>query len=329
MEEKVGESLKGLGQSKALVLAVAVMGILGFGLAGAFVLGTAVSGKVGSSLGSERGAHLGAEKISPQMASLLHGFVTPSAGLHALVAPKTGAIATTSTNWGGYADTATQGTILEAYADWFVPAISCATHTPSLSDQWVGIDGLGTGTVEQGGTYSYCVSPTSGPYYWTWFEFYPYESIQSVGVISAGDLIQAYVLYQPYISENGKAGIYTIVVEDIGNNASSFMVQGNPSQCNSAGCQSGPDGSAECISESLVSEGLYLADYHTATFQSCDVEINGYFSGIGGLPAAAHATVYKITTNGYTSGLKQQVPSALSTYDYKLDHFTLTWKRYD
>ncbi len=261
-----------------------------------------------------RAAQLGAEKVPASLAAQLHGY---------------GTLKWTSTNWGGYAANATAGTVLEAYAEWIVPAISCASHNPSLADQWVGIDGFNDGTVEQGGTYEYCVSAHSGPYYWTWFEFYPYESIVSVSsTVAAGDLMQAYILYNPYISISGYSGVYTIVVEDDSNNASSFAVQGNPSQCDASGCQSGPDQSAECISESLVGQGLKLPDYGTTTFYTCDAEINGYFAGIGGLPHGAHATVNEITTVGFDSGKTQQAVSKLSTFDYKYDYFTITWKRY-
>jgi len=290
------------------------MAIMGFGLAGAFIVGATVASHVGPAMQPARTAQLGAEKIPASMAAQLHGFAVKKA---------------TSTNWGGYAANISSGTILEAYGEWVVPAISCANHDPSLNDQWVGIDGFSDGTVEQGGTYGYCVSTTSGPYYWSWFEFYPYESIQSVSpLVSAGDIIQAYVLYNPYVCIGGLCGIYTIAVEDESNNASSFAVQGNPAQCDATGCQSGADLSAECISESLVGQGLYLPKTATTTFYTCDAEINGYYAGIGGLPHGAHATVWEITTLGAVSGKTQQVPSKLSTYDYKDDHFTITWKRY-
>jgi hypothetical protein len=232
-----------------LALAVGAMAIMGFGIAGAFALGTTLAGPVAKGLS---GARLGAEKISPEMSKLLHVTSIPSAPAHRTSGS---VISTTSTNWGGYADTATSGSILEATADWFVPSIGCSVY-PAVQDNWVGIDGFGSGTVEQGGTYAYCDSSGNGPFYWTWFEFYPYESIQSVSsAVSPGDLIQAYILYNPYISVNGDIGLYTIIVEDISNPAATFTVQGNPSTCNTNGCENGPDSSAECISESLTFPG--------------------------------------------------------------------------
>jgi len=291
------------------------MAIMGFGLAGAFIVGATVASHVGPALQPAKTAPQGAVKVPASLAAQLQGYGTKK---------------WTSTNWGGYADNATGGTILEAYAEWIVPTISCANHDPSLSDQWGGIDGFNDGTVEQGGTYEYCVSTTSGPYYWTWYEFYPYESIISVSSsVAAGDIMNAYVLYNPHVSVNGLPGIYTIVVEDLNNNASSFMYQGDPATCTTGGaCQSGADTSAECISESLVGQGYYLAKTGVTTFYNCDAEINGYYSGLGGLPHGAHATINEITTLGYVSGLTQQSISKLTTYDLKNDHFTITWKRY-
>jgi hypothetical protein len=300
--------------SRFWALAVGVMAIMGFGLAGAFMVATTVASHVPA---MQPATGVGAEKVPASLAAKLQG------GL--------GTKKLSSSNWGGYGLNATAGTIIEAFGEWFVPSISCAKKTPSIADQWVGIDGLNDGTVEQGGTYEYCAGHNSGPYDWTWFEFYPYNDIQSVSaLVSPGDLINAYILYNPYAATGGVFGIYTIVVEDLTTNTSSFSVQGNPSQCNTAGaCESGPDQSAECISESLVGQGLYLPNYGTETFYTCDASVNGYWAGIGGLPHGAHATVWDITTYGYTSGKVQQSISKLSTYDYKDDQFTITWKRYN
>lgn len=298
--------------SDYLALAIAVMAVMGFGVAGAFALGSEVVSKVTREVGTPAANLLQTERITPLTVGFPHFSRVTQA---------------TSTNWGGYADTAKHGTILEVLGEWTVPKISCSVY-PSVSDQWVGIDGDGTSTVEQGGTTEYC--PGSGsPSYYNWFEFEPYEASVSVFSVSPGDFIQAYVLYNPYICEDKKCGIYTIAIEDISNPSATFLVQGNPSVCDKAGCEGGPDGSAECISESLVNQKYYLADYGTETFISCDVSINGYWSGIGGLPSGAGATVYEITCYGYDSGLKQQVPSKLTTYDYKNDHFTIKWEEYD
>jgi hypothetical protein len=297
-----------------LVLAIAVMAVIGFGLGGAAMLARDVAGTLSSTVGS---THVGgpAQPISAQLASQLHGFGKVKK--------------TNSGNWAGYADTASKPneTIL-VQAEWFVPSISCGVY-PAVQDNWVGIDGFNSGTVEQGGTYGFCNSTGAGPFYWTWFEFYPYEDIQSVAGVSAGDLIQATVMYNPSTCYGGTCGIYTIIVTDLDNSAASFTVVGNPTVCNSSGCEGGPDDGSECISESLTNQGYYLPDYGTSKFYRCDTEINGYYNGIGGLPSGAHVTTYAITTIGVISGLKQQTVSKLSTYFGKDSTFTVTWKSYD
>ncbi len=315
-----GERVSWRGENKRppafLALAVATMAVMGFGIVGAVALGTAVANSVTHVQASP--GHLSAG-ISPALMAQLHVYA------------KDKVKKTTSGNWGGYADTAKEGTILEAYGEWQVPAITCGADEPAIQDNWVGIDGFSTGTVEQGGTLAYCTTDGGAPTYYDWFEFYPYEDIQFVfsGSI-AGNNFQTYVLYQPYYCYGSDCGIYTILVEDESNAAFSFVVQGNPSICNSDNqCEGGPDGSAECISESLTGEGYYLPDYGTTTFATCQAVINGYHSGIGGLPKDAHATVYAITTIGDVSGKVQQSVSSLSTYDYTDDHFTITWGSYD
>jgi hypothetical protein len=295
-------------------VAVAAMGILGFGVAGAFLVGTTVATHARGGAETAAGALGVAQAIPGSLSANLHGHM---------------AAKTTSTNWGGYVDSASAGTILEAYGEWQVPSIGCSVY-PAIQDNWVGIDGFNSSTVEQGGTYGYCNSAGAGPYYWTWWEFFPYNGIQSVSSsVAAGNWIQAYILYNPYFCYSGTCGVYTITIDDLSNSAASFSVQGNPTTCDSTGCEGGSDVNAECISESLVDQGYYLPDYASTTFTTCDASINGYWSGIGGLPHGAGAVVFEVTTYGYLSGLKQQTISTLTTYDYKRDHFKITWKEYD
>jgi Peptidase A4 family len=301
--------------SAAWAMAVALIGIMGFAVAGAFLGATAATSAATKTAAPAHTTQTIAQKIPQSMAAKLHH-------VHSNV------VSTTSTNWGGYADTvASGGAILEVLGEWNVPTISCGVY-PAIQDNWVGIDGFGSGTVEQGGTYGYCTSTGAGPFYWTWWEFYPYNGIQSFSSsVSAGDLIEAYVLYNPNICINANCGIYDIVVNDLSNYAASLSVVGNPSTCIGTACENGPDLSAECISESLAGQGYYLPDYVTTTFITCDAEISGHFSGIGHPPAGV--TVTKINTLGYASGLLQQKCSGLTAYDYPKDHFTITWKRYN
>lgn len=312
--------------SAYLVLAVVGLTVLGLGFGGVIALSTEVASHVSQSLGSTH-----AVAVSGELGALTQGAFKSPQNAHS--APAAHGAATThrtvSGNWGGYATNSTGGTITEAFGEWFVPAITCsASHRAAgtIADQWVGIDGYNDGTVEQAGTYEYCPGAGSGgPYYWTWFEFYPYNDIQSVSsALSPGDLINVYILYNPYVSINGYPGIYTLVVNDLSNNASNFAVTGNPAQCNGSGCESGLDQSAECISEYIG--GLNLAKYGTEQFVSCDATIKGTWSGIGGFSGTGG--VIETWEISQSDGVHtMQTVTKLSSYDYKNDDFTMTWKR--
>jgi hypothetical protein len=296
--------------SRALTVATAVMAVIGFSLVGVVAFGAAAGSAVSS--------HGAIDKVGAQMSAQLH----PS-----------GTKKFNSDNWGGYAVAGANGSVKEVFAEWFVPTISCASHTPSVATQWVGIDGFNNGNVEQAGSYEYCNGVSSTPYYWVWFEFYPYEDIQSVAQVSAGDLINAYVLYSPacyIVSGVDYCGVYTLVVNDLDNSSANFAIQGNPSTCTGTdSCEGGPGADAECISESLTNQGYYLPDYGTEWFYSCDVTANGYEAGIGHLPSGAHMTLWEINTYGYDSGKLQQKVSKFSSLVSKDDSFSLTWKKYD
>jgi hypothetical protein len=299
--------------SRFLAVAVATMALIGFALVGALSVVHAIDSS--------------AAPMKIPLATPLKGpgIVALEQKVTQMLHPGYGSIQakptkTTSGNWAGYALTATAGTILESFGGWNVPTISCGTlgvYGVGINDNWVGIDGFNNGEVEQGGTLGYCSGVGATPVYYTWWEFYPYNSVQFYGsTVSAGDLIDAYVLYDPTVST------YTITIEDLSNSANSFFVYGNPS--------SGPDASAECISESLVGEGYDLPNYGTTTFDICNAEVNGYYNGIGGLPHGAGATVYSITQYGPVSGKKEQTVGSLhSAFGWKDTLFTITWHKYD
>ncbi|MGA9839034.1 MAG: G1 family glutamic endopeptidase [Thermoplasmata archaeon] len=234
-----------------------------------------------------------------------------------------------SGNWAGYANTATSGSIYEVTAEWNVPTVTCGeTSGFTYQVSWVGIDGYGTGTVEQAGSLSYCSSPGATPVYYDWWEFYPYNSVQLVSTVGAGDFLQAYILYNPAASYNGVAGIYTLQVGDTDDQAASFQVTGNPTVCDSNGCETGVDGSAECISEAPgVNGGIAkLSDYGTTTFYACADTVGSTFAGIGS--HGSHVTNYVIDQIGGVSGKTIQKTGPLSSYFFGKSDFTITWHGY-
>jgi hypothetical protein len=311
MDEKLGKWVRRENErSRVLwVVAISTLAVTGFALAG--VAGIAAAGPVKISLAP---SNVG----TPDVPAISHPpVVTPG--------HPSGVTKTTSTNWAGYADTvpsADYGTITEVLGEWKVPKVKCNVYSPSIQDNWIGIDGFSTSTVEQGGTIAECSSAGATPSYYDWYEFYPYNDVTTVNSVSAGDSMEGYVTYA------ASTGVYVITIDDLTHSGDSFTYTGNPSTCNSSGCESGSDGSAECISESLTGEGYYLPDYGTTTFTTCQAWINGYHSGIGGLPSGAHATVYAITQDSPITGGTQQSVGSLSTNLYTDDEFTITWHSY-
>jgi len=97
-----------------------------------------------------------------------------------------------NTIWAGYAVTGSDFTFVEG--SWIVTAVDC-TKTPNTdSSEWVGIDGWTSATVEQIGTDADCNG--TSPYYWVWYEFYPYGSVVINTVsIAPGDKFSASVTY--------------------------------------------------------------------------------------------------------------------------------------
>lgn len=241
----------------------------------------------------------------------------------------------TSNYWAGYVTVpSTSGQIDEVFAEWFVPTITCASTLTGASDQatWIGIDGYGSSsTVEQTGTDAYCSGASATPAYSLWWEFYPYNKPQYGSSVSPGDLIQAYVLYNPTACVNSVCGVFSLSITDL--NSYAWMAQtANPSSCQtspitgSTACMTGTDSTAECISE--APPGVLLSKYSTQSFYNCMASIGGHFKGIG-----QFAPLYKITTTGISSGVTIQSLSGLSngyssTYWAK-SVFTVTWKGYN
>jgi hypothetical protein len=211
-----------------------------------------------------------------------------------------------------------RGRITEVFAEWTIPKATCPTTAPARTEQvqWVGIDGFGSSTVEQVGTYDSCTGSGATPVYGTWWEFFPAESLHQYRPANPGDLVEAYVLYDPFVSSGGGTGLYTLTLEDL-TAGYAFTKVGNPS--------AGPDVSAECISEApSTSAGaiLPLTNYGTTSFLTCDATIHGTFTGIG-----AYSVVYAVRQVGTSSSTVQAV-SGLTRVDYPADHFSISWKAY-
>jgi hypothetical protein len=166
----------------------------------------------------------------------------------------------------------------------------------------VGIDGFNSTTVEQDGTLIECYKGVA--YYYSWWEMYPTNDIQTVGsTVAPGDSISASV------TRSGTS--YTLKLTDSTHTANSFSTTQTCSSC--------ANSSAEWIAE--------------APSSSTGIEPLTHFSNWG----ESSATVTKGTTKGVISsftddeitmvdsgGLVKAQPGALNASG---NGFTVTWKR--
>ena len=98
-----------------------------------------------------------------------------------------------SLNWAGYAGNRAGTSFRYVSAAFQVPYLDCATATKSYSSHWVGLDGLGSATVEQVGVEADCAGAT--PRYYAWYEMYP-KPVSIAFKVRAGHAIQASVTYK-------------------------------------------------------------------------------------------------------------------------------------
>jgi hypothetical protein len=178
--------------------------------------------------------------------------------------------------WSGYADDNSQGnSYTQVSGSWTVPAVNCSATPWSEVVFWVGLDGWTSDTVEQAGTMTICYG--SYPYYFTWWEMYPTNAIETVSFdVNPGDSIFAQV------ADDG-GGYYSLNVIDYSSPASSFYTV----QACTAGCA---DASAEWIAEgpygdSNTASGWYpLSDYGTWSLADGTATSDGYQGAISDFP---------------------------------------------
>jgi hypothetical protein len=165
-----------------------------------------------------------------------------------------GAANETSTNWSGYA--ATGGSYTTVTSDWTEPSVSCTSD--GIVAFWIGLDGWGSGTVEQDGTGVDCSS--GSPQQFAWWETYPANDIQEYGdYVAAGDSMSSTVTYE---GDNE----YDMVLTD----KTQGWTENNP--------VSGPSGaenaSAEVIAEAVTSNGSItdLPDFGVVNFTGSTID---------------------------------------------------------
>jgi hypothetical protein len=183
----------------------------------------------------------------------------PVSLLHLRVGP---AGQTTSTNWSGYAATASGGPYSQVSSKWKEPAVDCSKGD-GIAVFWVGIDGYGSGTVEQDGTLAQCSGGQAS--FYSWWEMYPTNSVQIVGsTVQPGDKITSSVVRS--------GSTYVLKVVDKNHPENSFSRNESCASCSNT--------SAEWIAERPSGQsGLFpLPDFGKITF-SKDVAKSSSASG--------------------------------------------------
>jgi hypothetical protein len=215
----------------------------------------------------------------------------------------------TSTNWSGYVDDNSKGnTYTYVTAWWKQPKVTCKASTVSWVVFWVGLDGFGSGTVEQDGSMGYCPGGGSTtPVYATWWEMWPSNTIQVVGTsVTPTDKISGTVI------KTGSS--YQLQVIDAGNPANTFLTT---QTCPAATCTGQ---SAEWIAETPTNTstgGLYpLANFNYWTLRYGHATSGGKYATISTFPND------QITMKDSANNVMAQ-PGALTGGDQFVD----TWKR--
>lgn len=228
-----------------------------------------------------------------------------SSGIHlgAELAPIATVSNYSSVNWAGYAVTAGTDAVWNATATWVQPGATCGPKT-SMAVFWVGIDGFNSYTVEQTGTIIECIHGKA--HYYSWWEMYPLNDVQTVGKVHPGDHISASVSF------NTQTGKFKLQFRDITTGTGFTKTEGQPGVKAS---------SAECIAEApggdTTTSGIYpLADFGTVHFTSCTATLKGEKRGIGGFSAVVKITMVNFTTE--TRTLARPSPLSLSGSSFKV-----------
>jgi len=165
--------------------------------------------------------------------------------------PGGGATSLPSVNWSGYTDVeGGSNTVSSVSGQWVIPKVECPVGPYQYQDafiaQWVGIDGVTNGTVEQLGTATQCFEGVT--YYYVWYEMFPGGTVEegtqacinnNVDCPEPGDHVSASVTVTPVGGTNN----YTLALTDFTHPAESFSVTAS---CNSSTCL---DSSAEWVVE--------------------------------------------------------------------------------
>jgi len=201
-----------------------------------------------------------------------------------------------SLNWAGYAANRAGATFRYVSASFPVPYVNCPGAPSSYSSHWVGLDGLGSSSVEQVGIEADCTGSTAQ--YYAWYEMYP-KPVTIVFPVRAGNAVQASVTYEKSTRK------FVLMLRDITNGRHLIRTL----KCAAKACLRS---SAEIISEA-PSNGtggiLPLADYRAEGFSGSTLTTTrGRRSGL----SSRYWNTFQIVGVGDSSHELEAQPTSLS-----------------
>jgi Peptidase A4 family len=212
-----------------------------------------------------------------------------------------------SLNWAGYAANRAGVSFRSVSAALLVPYLDCSSSPASYSSHWVGLDGLGSASVEQVGIEADCSGSTAQ--YYAWYEMYP-KPVSVVFQAAAGNAVQASVTYKR------SARKFVLMLRDT-TNGRHFSRTLN---CAAKACIRS---SAEVISEapSNGSGGILpLADYRAASYSGITLTTSrGRHSGL----TSRHWNTFQIVGVGNSSHELEAQPTSL----FRGQAFSVYWFR--
>jgi len=206
----------------------------------------------------------------------------------------TGVTALTSVNWAGYAATGAAGTFTSVASGWTVPTVTC-TGTDTFSSFWVGLDGDGSGTVEQTGTEADCHGKAAA--YSGWFEMFPNAPVFYKQPVQPGDTMVASVTAEG-------AGVFMLTLFDMTQNWSQVTEQTSATATLA---------SAEVVTEAPTGDGQIepLTNFGTVNFMA---------SAMNNV-AIGTSPIDELTLQS-AAGVTEATPSVISG---GIGNFSVTW----
>jgi Peptidase A4 family/Ricin-type beta-trefoil lectin domain-like len=227
----------------------------------------------------------------------------------------------TTPNWSGYAaqsssTSSRQDSVTSVSGSWVVPRVTDPSGFNSSGKfnvyAWVGIDGYGTGTVEQVGTQSVVLNGVA--HYYAWWEMWSSVNQQEPQPISSmdvepGDSITGSV---QYVSSGTHAGQFELTITDTSRSNDSYTTyQTSAANQYPLATRSTAEWIVEAPGGNSPGQYQTLPDFGEVTFTGATAVINGVSGPINS--SSWQSEALNMTSNGSSSGVKFDTTSPLTS----------------